>query len=147
MVCLPAPDRAAMPSMVSPAKPASAARSHAARRMARLLSSLRLRPGRAAGTGSAVMTPCYAFSKRYVAVHNWRRRMTELDTAGQTAAGQTTAGRTARRQTAAGQTAAGQAGRYAGRTALVVGGTSGIGLATARQLSAGGARVHIAARG
>jgi NAD(P)-dependent dehydrogenase (short-subunit alcohol dehydrogenase family) len=87
--------------------------------------------------------------------------MTELDTAGQTAAGQTAAGRTARRQTAAGQTArqlaagqpaagqpaAGQAGRYAGRTALVVGGTSGIGLATARQLSAGGARVHIAARG
>jgi NAD(P)-dependent dehydrogenase (short-subunit alcohol dehydrogenase family) len=32
-------------------------------------------------------------------------------------------------------------------TALVVGGTSGIGLATARQLSAAGARVHIAARG
>lgn len=33
------------------------------------------------------------------------------------------------------------------RTALVVGGTSGIGLATARQLSAAGARVHVAARG
>jgi NAD(P)-dependent dehydrogenase (short-subunit alcohol dehydrogenase family) len=33
------------------------------------------------------------------------------------------------------------------RIALVVGGTSGIGLATARQLSAAGARVHIAARG
>jgi NAD(P)-dependent dehydrogenase (short-subunit alcohol dehydrogenase family) len=33
------------------------------------------------------------------------------------------------------------------RTALVVGGTSGIGLATARQLSAAGAAVHIAARG
>jgi NAD(P)-dependent dehydrogenase (short-subunit alcohol dehydrogenase family) len=31
--------------------------------------------------------------------------------------------------------------------ALVVGGTSGIGLATARQLSAAGAQVHIAARG
>jgi NAD(P)-dependent dehydrogenase (short-subunit alcohol dehydrogenase family) len=34
-----------------------------------------------------------------------------------------------------------------GRTALVVGGTSGIGLATARLLCAGGATVHIAARG
>lgn len=33
------------------------------------------------------------------------------------------------------------------RTALVVGGTSGIGLATARLLAAGGARVHIAGRG
>jgi NAD(P)-dependent dehydrogenase (short-subunit alcohol dehydrogenase family) len=33
------------------------------------------------------------------------------------------------------------------RTALVVGGTSGIGLATARQLSQAGAAVHIAARG
>ncbi|MGH3397059.1 MAG: SDR family oxidoreductase [Streptosporangiaceae bacterium] len=33
------------------------------------------------------------------------------------------------------------------RTALIVGGTSGIGLATARQLSAAGARVHVAARG
>jgi NAD(P)-dependent dehydrogenase (short-subunit alcohol dehydrogenase family) len=33
------------------------------------------------------------------------------------------------------------------RPALVVGGTSGIGLATARQLSEAGARVHIAARG
>jgi NAD(P)-dependent dehydrogenase (short-subunit alcohol dehydrogenase family) len=33
------------------------------------------------------------------------------------------------------------------RTALVVGGTSGIGLATARRLSAAGARVHVAARG
>jgi NAD(P)-dependent dehydrogenase (short-subunit alcohol dehydrogenase family) len=33
------------------------------------------------------------------------------------------------------------------RTALVVGGTSGIGLATARQLSEAGARVHIAGRG
>jgi NAD(P)-dependent dehydrogenase (short-subunit alcohol dehydrogenase family) len=33
------------------------------------------------------------------------------------------------------------------RTALVVGGTSGIGLAAARQLRAGGARVHVAARG
>jgi NAD(P)-dependent dehydrogenase (short-subunit alcohol dehydrogenase family) len=32
-------------------------------------------------------------------------------------------------------------------TALVVGGTSGIGLAAARQLSAAGARVHICARG
>jgi NAD(P)-dependent dehydrogenase (short-subunit alcohol dehydrogenase family) len=32
-------------------------------------------------------------------------------------------------------------------TALVVGGTSGIGLATARQLNAAGARVHVAARG
>jgi NAD(P)-dependent dehydrogenase (short-subunit alcohol dehydrogenase family) len=35
----------------------------------------------------------------------------------------------------------------AGRVALVVGGSSGIGLATARRLSAAGARVHIAARG
>lgn len=34
-----------------------------------------------------------------------------------------------------------------GRTALVVGGTSGIGLATARLLRAGGATVHIAGRG
>jgi NAD(P)-dependent dehydrogenase (short-subunit alcohol dehydrogenase family) len=34
-----------------------------------------------------------------------------------------------------------------GHTALVVGGTSGIGLATARQLSAAGARVHVVARG
>jgi NAD(P)-dependent dehydrogenase (short-subunit alcohol dehydrogenase family) len=33
------------------------------------------------------------------------------------------------------------------RTALIVGGTSGIGLATARQLSEAGATVHIAARG
>jgi NAD(P)-dependent dehydrogenase (short-subunit alcohol dehydrogenase family) len=33
------------------------------------------------------------------------------------------------------------------RTALIVGGTSGIGLATARQLSATGAQVHVAARG
>lgn len=33
-----------------------------------------------------------------------------------------------------------------GRTALVVGGTSGIGLATARLLRAGGATVHIAGR-
>jgi len=33
------------------------------------------------------------------------------------------------------------------QTALVVGGTSGIGLATARRLSKAGARVHIAARG
>jgi NAD(P)-dependent dehydrogenase (short-subunit alcohol dehydrogenase family) len=33
------------------------------------------------------------------------------------------------------------------RIALVVGGTSGIGLATARRLSSAGARVHIAARG
>lgn len=32
-------------------------------------------------------------------------------------------------------------------TALIVGGTSGIGLATARQLTAAGARVHVAARG
>jgi NAD(P)-dependent dehydrogenase (short-subunit alcohol dehydrogenase family) len=32
------------------------------------------------------------------------------------------------------------------RTALVVGGTSGIGLATARQLAAAGTRVHVAAR-
>jgi NAD(P)-dependent dehydrogenase (short-subunit alcohol dehydrogenase family) len=34
-----------------------------------------------------------------------------------------------------------------GRTALVVGGTSGIGLATARLLGAAGATVHIAGRG
>ena len=33
------------------------------------------------------------------------------------------------------------------RTALVVGGTSGIGLATARQLHTRGATVHIAGRG
>jgi NAD(P)-dependent dehydrogenase (short-subunit alcohol dehydrogenase family) len=33
-----------------------------------------------------------------------------------------------------------------GRTALVVGGTSGIGLATARLLRTGGATVHIAGR-
>jgi short-subunit dehydrogenase involved in D-alanine esterification of teichoic acids len=33
-----------------------------------------------------------------------------------------------------------------GRTALVVGGTSGIGLATARLLRSGGATVHIAGR-
>jgi NAD(P)-dependent dehydrogenase (short-subunit alcohol dehydrogenase family) len=46
---------------------------------------------------------------------------------------------------AAARHGAGQEGGL--RTALVVGGTSGIGLATARQLSAAGARVHVAARG